>query len=234
VRIRLQQSRLSPCLICINLTLAHRGCLFLDELFEWPRHLLEALREPLEEAVVRIARSRATVTYPALVQVVAAANPCPCGGGNSCACSDEAIWSYRSRLSGPLADRLDLAPTVAPLSAAALLAGGEGEPSAAVACRVAAARALAKQRWGTTNREARPAALRRVTRPAALRLLAEAVEAGQLTGRGFDRALRVARTCADLEGNERIEPRHALEALGHRMQLRACADGMANVARVAS
>lgn len=217
-----------------ELSLAHRGCLFLDELFEWPRHLLEALREPLEEGVVRIARSRATVTYPALVQVVAAANPCPCGGGDSCVCSDQDIWRYRSRLSGPLADRLDLAPAVAPLSAAALLAGGQGEPSAVVAGRVGAARAMAMERWGTTNREARPVALRRVTRPAALRVLADAVEAGQLTGRGFDRALRVARSCADLEGCELVEPRHALEALGHRLQLRACAQGMAGVAGVAS
>ncbi|MGH8898372.1 MAG: YifB family Mg chelatase-like AAA ATPase [Egibacteraceae bacterium] len=212
-----------------ELSLAHRGCLFLDELFEWPRHLLEALREPLEEGVVRIARSRATVTYPALVQVVAAANPCPCGGGEACVCSDEAIWGYRSRLSGPLADRLDLAPTVAPLSAAALLAGGDAEPSAVVAGRVAAARAMAADRWGTTNREARPAVLRRVTRPGALRVLAGAVEAGQLTGRGFDRALRVARSCADLEGSELVEARHALEALGHRLQLRACAQGTARV-----
>jgi magnesium chelatase family protein len=209
-----------------ELSLAHRGCLFLDELFEWPRHLLEALREPLEEGVVRIARSRATVAYPALVQVVAAANPCPCGGGNSCVCSDEAIWGYRARLSGPLADRLDLAPTVAPLSAAALLASGDAEPSAVVAGRVAAARGMAMQRWGTTNREAHPGQLRRVTRPGALRVLAGAVEAGQLTGRGFDRALRVARSCADLEGSELVEERHALEALGHRLQLRACAQAM--------
>jgi magnesium chelatase family protein len=131
------------------------------------------------------------------------------------------IWNYRSRLSGPLADRLDLAPTVAPLSATALLAGEDAESSSVVASRVAAARAMAMQRWGTTNREACPAALRRVTRPVALRVLAGAVEAGQLTGRGFDRALRVARSCADLEGSELIEAQHALEALGHRMQLPA-------------
>ena len=206
-----------------ELSLAHRGCLFLDELFEWPRHLLESLREPLEEGLVRVARSRATVTYPALVQVVAAANPCPCGGGDRCSCSDDAIWAYRSRLSGPLADRFDLAPNVSRLSASSLLAGGEGEPSVAVAARVIAAREMAAERWGTTNREARPFALRAVTRPAALRTLADAVEAGELTGRGFDRALRVARTCADLEGSELVEPHHAFEALAHRMQLRACA-----------
>ncbi|MGH8905462.1 MAG: YifB family Mg chelatase-like AAA ATPase [Egibacteraceae bacterium] len=209
-----------------ELSLAHRGCLFLDELFEWPRHLLESLREPLEEGVVRLARARATVTYPALVQIVAAANPCPCGGGARCTCSDEAIWAYRSRLSGPLADRFDLAPSVARLSAAALLAGGEAESSAAVAGRVATARAMATQRWGAMNRQARPVALRAVTRPTALRVLADAVDTGALTGRGFDRALRVARTCADLESSEFVEPRHAFEALAHRMQLRACTQGV--------
>ncbi len=209
-----------------ELSLAHRGCLFLDELFEWPRGLLEALREPLEDGVVRVARSRATVTYPARVQVVAAANPCPCGGGDRCACSDDTIWGYRARLSGPLADRLDLAPSVTPLSAAELLAAEDGASSAAVAVRVAAARAMAAARWNgrvATNAEAGAAWLRRSTRPAALAALAGAVEAGALTGRGFDRALRVARTCADLEGAELVEPHHAYEALAHRMQLRACA-----------
>jgi magnesium chelatase family protein len=210
-----------------ELSLAHRGCLFLDELFEWPRHLLDSLREPLEEGVVRLARAQATVTYPALVQLAAAANPCPCGGGDRCSCSDETIWAYRSRLSGPLADRFDLAPNVRRLSASALLASCQAEPSAAVAARVCAARAMAADRWGTTNRQAGPVALRAVTRPGALRVLADAVEAGELTGRGFDRALRVARTCADLEGSELVEPHHAFEALAHRMQLRACVQGAA-------
>ena len=155
--------------------------------------------------------------------IIAAANPCPCGGGDRCACGDEQIWQYRARLSGPLADRLDLAPAVARLSASALLDRAPGEPSAAVAARVARARALAADRWGTTNREARPAALRVVARPTALQVLAGAVDAGELTGRGFDRALSVARSCADLEGSELVEPHHAFEALAHRMQLRAVA-----------
>jgi magnesium chelatase family protein len=147
--------------------------------------------------------------------IVAAANPCPCGGGAACACSDDAIWQYRARLSGPLADRLDLAPSVAPLSASALLSTRGGEPSAAVARRVATARAMAAARDGVP--------VRRVARPAALQVLADAVERGQLTGRGFDRALRVARSCADLEGSELVEEAHAYEALAHRMQLRAAA-----------
>ena len=209
-----------------EISLAHRGVLFLDELFEWPRSVVEALRQPLEDGVVRVARSKATVVYPALVQLVCAANPCPCGGGERCSCTDEAIWSYRARLSGPLADRLDLAPAVQPLTAADLLDAEGGEPSAAVAGRVAQARETATQRWGAVvNAQAQPAALRRTARPAALRLLADAVEAGELTGRGYDRALRVARTCADLEGSETVETHHVFEAHAHRMGLRASRTG---------
>ena len=205
-----------------EISLAHRGVLFLDELFEWPRSVVEALRQPLEDGVVRVARSRATVTYPALVQLVCAANPCPCGGGEQCACTDEAIWQYRSKLSGPLADRLDLAPSVHPLTASDLLNTEGGEPSAVVAARVADARATVADRWGTaSNAEVGAQKIRRTARPAALRVLADAVEAGELTGRGYDRALRVARTCADLEGSDCIEVHHVFEAHAHRMGLRA-------------
>ncbi|CAN5757701.1 YifB family Mg chelatase-like AAA ATPase [soil metagenome] len=211
------------------LSLAHRGVLFLDELFEWGRALLESLREPVEEGVVRVARARATVRYPSRVQLVCAANPCPCGGGDSCACTDDAIWGYRSRLSGPLADRLDLAPHVDPLTADDLLAQQPGEPSAAVATRVAAARQAAMHRWGAgvVNATAPPAAVRAPAEAAALGTLAAAVERGELTGRGFDRALRVARTCADLEGSAVIRRVHALEARAHRLNLRPVAAAMA-------
>ncbi|HVL99992.1 MAG TPA: YifB family Mg chelatase-like AAA ATPase [Egibacteraceae bacterium] len=206
-----------------QVSLAHRGVLFLDELFEWSRAVLEGLREPLEEGVVRIARSKATVTYPARFQLVCAANPCPCGGGDACACADEAIWGYRAKLSGPLADRLDLAPTLVPLTADDLLAAHDGEPSAAVATRVAAARAAATHRWGqgALNADMPAARVRAVTRPAALRFLAGAVERGELTGRGYDRVLRVARTCADLEGADVVTREHVLEAHAHRLALRA-------------
>ena len=204
-----------------ELSMAHRGVLFVDELFEWHRSVIEGLRQPLEDGVVRVARSRATVTYPARVQLVAAANPCPCGGGGRCGCTDDAIWAYRSRLSGPLADRLDLAPSVARLTADDLLQEEPGEDSDAVAQRVAAARAVVRARWGVAaNAEVDAWRVRATARPAALRVLADAVEAGQLTGRGYDRALRVARTCADLEGSECIETHHVLEAHVHRMGLR--------------
>jgi magnesium chelatase family protein len=205
-----------------ELSLAHRGVLFLDELFEWPHSVLESLRAPLQEGSVRVARSRATVTYPAVVQLVCAANPCPCGGGSGCTCTEERIWAYRSRLSGPLADRLDLAPAVEPLTADDLLVTAAGEPSAAVAGRVAAARTIANERWGgsTTNALVPARRLRELVQPAALRQLASAVEAGALTGRGFDRALRVARTIADLDASEQVDLDHALEAVAHRLNLR--------------
>jgi magnesium chelatase family protein len=201
---------------------AHHGVLFLDELFEWPRSVLEALREPLEEGVVRIARAHATVRYPARIQVVAAANPCPCGGGGRCDCPEDRVWAYRARLSRPLADRLDLAPAVEPLTADDLLLAEPGEPSARVAARVAGARGVATERWGSgvTNAVAPAALVRRTAGPRALRVLADAVEAGELTGRGFDRALRVARTIADLAGAGSVGRDHALEARAHRMQLR--------------
>lgn len=203
------------------ISLAHGGVLFMDELFEWPRSLLDCLREPLEEGVIHIARSQATVTYPAVAQVVAAGNPCPCGGGEGCACPDDVAWAYRARLSGALADRLDLAPAVEPLTGAALLAAGDGEPSVAVARRVAAARAAADARWNGRNAEAPTAAVRATASPAALRSLATAVDEGRLTGRGFDRSLRVARTIADLAGEEVIARDHTLEALAHRGALGA-------------
>jgi magnesium chelatase family protein len=203
-----------------QLSLAHRGVLFLDELFEWPRRLLDALREPLEEGVVRLARAEATVQYPSRVQLVAAANPCPCGGGDRCQCGDEEVWAYRAKLSGPLADRLDLAPIVEPLKASDVLSAKAGEDSAAVAARVAAARSATAKRWGPRcNAAADAEEVRRVTASAALRVLGRLVETGQLTGRGYDRTLRVARTCADLDGAELVDELHVHEAASHRIGL---------------
>jgi magnesium chelatase family protein len=204
-----------------EISLATYGVLFMDELFEWPRRLLDALREPVEEGVVRIARARATVTYPAKFLLVCAANPCPCGGGDVCDCPDAEVWAYRRRLSGPLADRIDLAPRLTPLHADDLVDAPAGEPTATVAGRVAAARAMAGERWGRCNARAAASATRTTAAQAALRTLGRAVETGALSGRGFDRALRVARTCADLAGCEVIARDHVLEALAHRAGLGA-------------
>lgn len=204
-----------------EVSLACHGVLFLDELLEWPRRVLDGLREPLEQGVVRLARSRAHVTYPARVQLVGAANPCPCGGAPACRCTDADVDRYRSRLSGPLADRIDLAPVLTRLTGTDLLGAAAGEPTRMVAARVADARAAAAARFGpgVANVDAPAAAVRGSAGRRALVDLAAAVEAGLLTARGYDRALRVARTCADLDGAERIGPEHAAEALGHRLAL---------------
>lgn len=210
-----------------EVSLAHRGVLFLDELLEWSRATLEALRQPLEEGVVRVSRSRATVTYPARFLLVAASNPCPCGGGSRCVCSDDAIAAYRARLSGPLADRIDLAPQLLPLSASDLLATEPEESSAVVRARVATARAVSRGRGGGPNAQAPTSVLRRTATNAALQTLALAVESGRLTGRGHDRTLRVGRTCADLAGCDLVGKEHVLEAMGHRGALAPSVAGLA-------
>lgn len=209
-----------------QVSLATGGVLFLDELFEWSRVVLDALREPLEEGIVRVARSRATVVYPASVQLVCAANPCPCGtnpapggrGGVACDCAPEAIVRYRSKLSGPLADRLDLAPAVEPLRARDL-DGPSGESTSVVRERVALARQVCMDRGGVPATRMDPQEIRSQTVPRAIAALARAVEQGQLTGRGHDRCLRVARTIADLAASDRVDQDHVDEAIAHRFAL---------------
>jgi magnesium chelatase family protein len=206
-----------------ELSLAHRGILFIDELLEVPRGILDALRQPLESGSVRIIRARASVSFPADVLLVAATNPCPCGNLGStatpCRCSPDRVERYRARLSGPLADRIDLQVELRPLDPDRLVGPGDGEPTAAVAARVAAARTGAAQRWGarTLNRSASPRAVRATCDPAAVRALASAVERLGMSARSFDRALRVARTIADLEGDETVRTEHTDEAVAYRL-----------------
>ena len=208
-----------------EVSLAHRGVLFLDELPEFPRRALEVLREPLEEGRITISRSRGTLSLPARFQLVAAMNPCPCGMRGSvrlgCRCTPREAQAYLSRLSGPLLDRIDLHVEVAPLAFAAL-EGPLGESSARVASRVASARHCQLARQGHTgavsNAELSPAALREVARPPerALGLVRHAVDRLGLTARGLDRLLRVARTLADLEGREKLSTQDVTEALHFR------------------
>ncbi len=207
-----------------EITLAHRGVLFLDELAEFSRTALEALRQPLEHGSVDVVRGQVALRFPARVLLVAAANPCPCGvGGERCECGVLARERYRARLSGPLIDRIDLVCHLTPLPAVAVAAAAAaGEGSEAVRGRVVAARDRQSARWATTgaacNAELAAGATRLLVSldDAAARPLAAALDAGVLTGRGHDRVLRVARTLADLAGAKRVGRDHVAEALGYR------------------
>jgi magnesium chelatase family protein len=206
-----------------EVTLAHRGVLFLDELAEFARPALEALRQPLERGSVEIMRGQVALSFPARVLLVAAANPCPCGvGGERCECGVLTRERYRARLSGPLIDRIDLVCQLAPVPALALASESAGEPSSAVRERVVAAREPQSARAAATGAACNGELTARATRrlapvgdPAARPLVA-ALDAGLLTGRGHDRALRIARTIADLDGRDRIAREHVEEALGYR------------------
>ncbi|HVZ71586.1 MAG TPA: YifB family Mg chelatase-like AAA ATPase [Polyangia bacterium] len=209
-----------------EITLAHNGVLFLDELLEFARPALEALRQPLEDRHVAIVRARRSVTYPADFMLVTALNPCPCGHlGNplrTCTCSLAGIAAYRARLSGPLVDRIDLHVEVAALPYQALARDESAEPSAAVRARVVAARAVQNAREGaaaTSNARLPAAALRAV---AALdadghRLMEAAVARFGLSARALTRVRRVARTIADLDGSVAVRGRHVAEALQYRL-----------------
>ena len=208
-----------------EISLAHGGVLFLDELGEFSPAVLDGLRQPLEEGVVRIARARASATLPAQFLLVAATNPCPCGGGGpgSCECDDGARARYLRRLSGPLLDRFDLRVAVHRPGVDELMLHEGGEPSAPVAARVARAREFAYLRNGSLN-AAIPASLLDTVaplEPAAQRLLRAELERDRLTGRGYHRVRRVARTLADLDalGDEVVRERHVVMALQFRVRL---------------
>src|SRR5579875_1709736 len=183
--------------------LATHGVLFLDEMGEFPVTVLDALRQPLEEGVVRVSRAKGSAVFPARLLLVGAMNPCPCGEGGapgSCRCSPSARARYVRRLSGPLLDRFDLVVPLRRTSPEELLSPVAGESSAFVAARVADARQLARARGVRSNAEipaARLAALAPLS-PGAAALLERGVRAGRLSGRGVDRVRRVARTIADL------------------------------------
>jgi magnesium chelatase family protein len=206
-----------------EISLAHHGVLFLDELPEWDRRALEVLREPLESGVVTISRAARQCEFPARFQLVAAMNPCPCGWAGDpsgrCRCSSEAMARYRARISGPLLDRIDLQVEVPRLPPSELRPdAAPGESSAAVRTRVEAARAAQLARAGRANALLGQSDTMQacVLAERDQRLLEQAVEALQLSARSMHRILRVARTIADLAGSERIGTAHLTEAIGYR------------------
>ncbi len=211
-----------------EVSLAHLGVLFLDELPEFTPNVLDSLRQPLESGETVIARANHRITYPSRIQLVAAMNPCKCGGsapGKTCRRGPRCAADYQARVSGPLLDRIDLQIEMPSVSAADLVGPGTGEDSATVRGRVTAARALQRQRYQQlgarrvrTNADCSGTLLETVATPdaAGLALLRQAAEALNLSARGFHRTLRVARTLADLDGLEQVGRAHVAEALSYR------------------
>jgi len=201
-----------------EVTRANNGVLFLDELAEFSRDVLEALRQPLEDGLVSIARVSGAATLPARFQLVAATNPCPCGhygDEDRCSCPAGVPDRYVGRISGPLRDRIDVWVTLARMPAAAMVSGPEPESSAVVGARIAAARCTQLARLGgRLNARVGGRTLRAIAamRPITTRHLAELADGERLSGRGTERLLRVARTVADLEGAAVVELQHLEEA----------------------
>jgi magnesium chelatase family protein len=207
-----------------EVSLAHHGVLFLDELLEFPRFVLEALRQPMEDGSVTIARALASLRFPARFALAAAMNPCPCGHAGDpshpCVCPAADVLRYRSKLSGPLADRIDLHVTVPPVALAHLAVRERGEGSSVIRARVEDARARQRTRYGGEGCNARAPGRWLETHggveASARQLLTTAGERLHLSARAFHRVLRVARTIADLDGDSAVCTAHVAEALGYR------------------
>jgi magnesium chelatase family protein len=211
-----------------EVSLAHHGVLFLDELPEFQPNVLDALRQPLESGETVIARANHRISYPSRIQLVAAMNPCKCGGGSpgqACRRGPRCAADYQARVSGPLLDRIDLQIEVPAISAADLVLPQASEGSAEVRTRVIAAREIQRGRFSTfglkgirTNAECSAALLEQTAMPdeQGTALLRQAAETLGLSARGFHRTLKVARTIADLERSEKVLRAHIAEALSYR------------------
>jgi magnesium chelatase family protein len=210
-----------------EISLAHHGVLFLDELPEYKRAVLEVMRQPLEDRKVTISRSRFTVEFPASFMLVAAMNPCPCGYYNhpekECVCGPGVVQKYLNKISGPLLDRIDIHIEVTPVSYNELSSGSPGEASKPIRDRVIKAREIQDQRFRDhidvhCNAQMGSRMLRQVCRPDATgeQLMRNAMDRLGLSARAYDRILKVARTIADLEFAEHIQPNHIAEAIQYR------------------
>ena len=214
-----------------EISLAHRGVLFLDELPEFGMRVLEVLRQPIEDKIVTISRAQGSLTFPANFQLIAAMNPCPCGFYGDplkpCTCSHATVTKYQKRISGPLLDRIDIHIQVPRVEYDKLSDQRLGEPSAAIQARVEAAREIQRQRFAvadapagdiTHNADMRVAEVRKYCQldEAGRALMKTAMQQLQLSARAYHRVLKLSRTIADLAGSENIQPQHLAEALQYR------------------
>lgn len=209
-----------------EITLAHRGVLFLDEMVEFPRNVLETLRQPLEDGEIVISRTKMSIKYPAHFMLVGAMNPCPCGflgdKEKQCTCSDTQIQRYQSRLSGPLLDRIDLVINVPRLTTDELIQKGESEPSAKIRERIVRARKIQAQRYKNdgilTNSELTTKLIKKycVLSDKCTEILKFAAQKYNLSGRKYNRILKLARTIADLDNSENITELHISQALQYK------------------
>lgn len=210
-----------------EISLAHNGILFCDELPEFQRSVLEVLRQPLEDRVINVSRAKYSVTFPCSFMFVASMNPCPCGYYNhptkACCCTPGQIVKYLNKISGPLLDRIDLQIEITPLSFEEMSRTAPGESSATIRQRVIAARKIQEERFACEpgihcNAQMNSRLMRQYAQPdeAGMALLREAMNRLQLSARAYDRILRVSRTIADLAGSEHIQPEHLSEAIGYR------------------
>ena len=210
-----------------EISLAHNGVLFLDELPEFPRSVLEVMRQPLEDRVISISRAKYSTEYPASFMLVASMNPCPCGyhghPTKPCVCTEYQRSHYMSKISGPLLDRIDLQIEVQPVNFDQMSNTAPGEPSSAIRARVVAAREIQQQRFKAhkgiyCNAQMTPALLHQYAEPdaAGLDQLRIAMDHLHMSARAYDRILKVARTIADLEASPRVQRHHIMEAIGYR------------------
>jgi magnesium chelatase family protein len=209
-----------------EISLAHRGVLFLDELPEFGTRTLEGLRQPLEDGTVTIARATGTLSFPSRFMLIAAMNPCPCGyygdPVRECTCSMATISRYQKRISGPLLDRIDIHVEVPRVDYQKLTDERLGEPSAEIQARVERARAVQRQRFADTppscNADMGPSEVRKICQldETGRGLVRAAMQQLQMSARAFHRILKLARTVADLAGSERIETAHLAEAIQYR------------------